>query len=677
MNYLAQENSLYLRQHADNPVDWHPWNEQALAKAKQANKPILLSIGYSACHWCHVMAQESFADVATAKVMNEHFINIKVDREERPDLDKVYQQAHYFLTQRAGGWPLTVFLDPISHIPFFAGTYFPVTSKYGLPAFKDLLLKIADHFRHNKTAIKEHSAQLQAALQHAIPIEENTPLSTEILDKAYHELVEQSDNVNGGFGGAPKFPHPTNLNYLLRYWFRTKQQNALDIVNHTLTQMAYGGIYDQLGGGFYRYSVDASWEIPHFEKMLYDNAQLLVCYAKIHAIKKENLFLTIINETANWVLREMQSPEGGFYSTLDADSEHVEGKFYYWDKNEIRHLLTKEEYSAVEKYFGLDKTPNVEHRYWHLHVAQNSNFITEQLGHNKNTISNLLKSAKNKLLVARESRVRPGRDEKIITAWNALIIKGLALAGLHAKQENLVRAAFEGLDFIKSKLWLNKKLFAIYQNGKAQQPAYLDDYAFLLDTIVTLLQIKWRTEDVYFAIDIAETLLIHFDDKEQGGFFFTSDEHDVLIQRPKPFMDEAIPAGNGIAALALLHLGHLLGETRYLNAAEKTLQAASAPLMHYPSVHCSLLDALETQLYPPQIIILYGDLLTIKLWRQACQKDFNPHQLVFAIEKCKLPLPGILNQHKVLPDKTVAYVCQGTQCSPPIYELHELENYCK
>lgn len=590
-NRLGQEASLYLRQHADNPVDWYPWGAEALNKAKQENKPILLSIGYSACHWCHVMAHDAFSDPKVAKIMNEYFINIKVDREERPDLDKIYQLTHQILTGRGGGWPLNVFLSPDNQMPFFAGTYFPPEPRYGMPSFKELLLKLAEIFRANPVAIAEQSTQLTAALQQYMTtqVASNEKLNTQPLAVARAELLAHFDPINGGFGDAPKFPHPTNLERLWRDYLRSKEQgkegqDALTAAKTSLTKMAQGGIYDQLGGGFFRYSVDARWEIPHFEKMLYDNAQLLALYAEVNLTLKDTLFNQIIRETAEWALREMRSPEGGFYATLDADSEHVEGKFYYWDRNYIKNLLSAEEYQAVEAYFGLEQAANFE-GHWHLHVIQNSD-------------GPHLQSARKKLWHAREQRIRPGRDEKILTAWNALMIKGLAMAGQALKRQDFIEIAEQTVDFIHSKLWINNRLYVYYQNGSAHLMAYLDDYAFLLDALLVLYKLRQRKEDLQFAIALADILLNYFMDEKEGGFFFTASDHEALILRPKPLMDEAVPAGNGVAARALARLGHLLSEERYLKASEKTLNMAWPAITAYPSAHNSLLNALEEYLYP-------------------------------------------------------------------------------
>lgn len=690
-NHLKNQSSRYLQQHVDNPVDWYPWCDEAINKARKENKPILLSIGYSACHWCHVMAQESFADDETAKLMNDNFINIKLDREERPDLDKIYQMAHQLLTGKSGGWPLTLFLTPLDLTPFFAGTYFPKSTKYNLPAFKEVLTKIAGFYRDQLQDIENQNNRLQYAFAKIgnAQTPDNIVLDNQPLLQARNELDAEFDAVNGGFGNAPKFPQPTILERLLYDYNNNK--NAPSILQYTLMNMACGGIYDQLGGGFFRYSVDAHWEIPHFEKMLYDNAQLLSVYAQAFAITPNHLFEKTIHETCDWLLREMQAPEGGFYATLDADSEHEEGKFYCWDKAEMKQLLTKAQYKFAEQVFGLNQSPNFE-QHWHLNVPMDLDPITD---------NNILNTIKSKLFSARELRIHPGRDEKIITSWNALLIKGLALAGLHLNDKKLIKTAQQTLDFMRDKLWINNHLYAHYQNNakneiatsreqhallamtahntqqkhSAKQLGFLDDYAFLLDAILTLLQIEWRQHDFDFAIQLADQLLALFEDEKNGGFFFTAKDTTEILYRPKPMLDEALPAGNGVAALALQRLSYLTGENRYLLAAEKTLRFAWGSLTHYASVHNTLLTALEEYLIPPQIIILRGAKKLLQKWIAILHQHFVPQRLIFAIPNTVKQLPGSLAQQTALPGKVVAYICQGHQCLMPIDNIDAFKKY--
>jgi hypothetical protein len=476
-NHLATETSPYLQQHADNPVDWYPWGEQALTLAREQNKPILLSIGYSACHWCHVMAHESFEDEAVAAVMNRHFVNIKVDREERPDLDQIYQTAHNMLTQKSGGWPLTMFLTP-QQLPFFGGTYFPKTARYSLPGFPGLLERVAGfyHARHDDIE-QQNAAPLQAFGQTLPELQGAAEFSRAPFASAYRELKQSFDPVFGGFNGAPKFPRPTEMEFLLRYAVSDGEQDARTMAAFTLKKMADGGIYDQLGGGFYRYSVDERWAIPHFEKMLYDNGPLLCLCADAFLAAGDERFKQVAEDTAAWAMREMQSPQGGYYSSLDADSEHEEGRFYVWTPEEAAHVLSAEEYAAAARHYGLDGPPNFENRHWHLSVAP-LDALAFELGMPAEHAGALLASARQKLFEHRERRVRPGRDEKILVSWNALMIKGMARAARVFGQPLWAASACRAMDFIHATLWQNNRLLATCKDGKAHRNAYLDDHAF-------------------------------------------------------------------------------------------------------------------------------------------------------------------------------------------------------
>lgn len=636
MNKLISEVSPYLQQHAHNPVNWYPWGEEALNRARKENKPILLSIGYAACHWCHVMAHESFEDNATAEIMNKLFINIKVDREERPDLDKIYQATHYLLTQRSGGWPLTVFLTPNDLTPFFSGTYFPVTAKYQLPAFKDVLQNLSDIYHQRFDDIQKQNAELTRVLNPPLPIVSDVRLNKQPIQHALQVLQRNYDTMNGGFGSAPKFPQPSRLAFLLQ------QQPSL--TEDTLLRMAAGGINDQLSGGFYRYSVDAQWRIPHFEKMLYDNAQLLFLYAAAFKQTQNTAFADTARQTAHWVITTMQSPEGGYYSSLDADSEGHEGKYYVWDKSEIKSLLTDDEFSLIENHYGLNQPPNFEHR-WHFYLAES--IEPEDQG--------LLSSARYKLLTAREKRIPPALDTKILTAWNALMIKGMLTAGYFLNEPEFIASGQRALSFIQHNLWKNNRLLATSKNHLM---GYLDDYAFLIDALLTSLQISWQQETLNFTLALADTLLTYFSDRTSGGLYFTAEDHEQLLYRPKSFMDEAIPSGNAIAARCLQILGHLLGESRYLDAAEKIIQAGWPTLAQYPAEHCELLLALHDYFEPPQIIVIRGATNEIKSWQDICKSTAN---YVFSIPQDVTELPGLLSL-KISRDKTCAYVCEGRQC---------------
>ncbi len=678
-NRLIDETSPYLQQHAHNPVDWYPWSADALALAEREDKPVLLSIGYSACHWCHVMAHESFENEGTAALMNELFVNIKVDREERPDLDRIYQNAHQLLSQRGGGWPLTVFLSPKNQVPFFAGTYFPNKPRHGLISFSDLLHRISDFYRENLDSIEEQGSRMIAALQDMDAPRDtaNTAaLGTEPLQSVRRQLEQSFEPGHGGFSSAPKFPHATHLERLLRHWaVHPDDEPALEMARRTLENMGRGGIYDQLGGGFCRYSVDEQWMIPHFEKMLYDNGALQAVYAWAWQATDEPLFRTIALGIGHWVMAEMQSPEGGYYSALDADSEGEEGRFYVWDKAEVKALLENDEFQLISLRYGLDGMPNFE-GHWHLHVYRELLELAETLEFSEAQCVKVLASAHAKLFKTREQRVRPVRDEKILGGWNALMVKGMAIAGRTLDEPALIDSAERALDFIHRTLWRDGRLLATCKDDKAHLMAYLDDYAYLIDAILELLQVRWQSKTLHWACELADVLLEHFEDREAGGFYFTADDHEQLIHRSRSFSDDATPAGNGIAAYALARLGHLLGETRYLEAAERTLKAAWPALQQHPAAHNSLLLALEEYHQPPQIIILRGESSEMENWRQELGKSYAPGRMVFAIDSALEDLPEALAEKKPA-GKTVAYICEGTRCLPAVRSLKKLKSQLK
>jgi len=676
-NRLAEETSPYLLQHAENPVDWYPWGEAALAAAQRDNKPILLSIGYSACHWCHVMAHESFEDPATAALMNELFVNIKVDREERPDLDKIYQVAQQLITHGSGGWPLTMFLTPDSQSPFFGGTYFPKQARYGMPAFGDLLRRVAEYFHGHVAEIAEQNAQLKLALDALAPAAaaDGVTLDESPLREARAALERSFDARFGGFSQAPKFPHPGSIERCMRHWHRASTRpdpdlKALYMASLTLTRMAEGGIYDQLGGGFARYSVDGQWMIPHFEKMLYDNGQLLCEFARATLATNEALFARIAGETADWTLRDMRSPQGGFYSSLDADSEGHEGKFYVWTHPEVKALLTPQEYPAFSRRFGLDGPANFE-AHWHLHIHASIDAIAADLGEPAASVSTLIDSARGKLLAARSLRVWPARDEKILTSWNALIIKGLAIAARVLQRPDLTDAATAAVDFIRHHLWRDGRLLATYKDGRAHLPAYLDDYSFLADALLELLQTRWRSRDLEFARQLTQVLLAQFEDADAGGFFFTAADHEQLIHRSKTFSDDSMPAGNGVAASVLCRLGFLLGELPYLDAAERTLRAGWPLLQQYPQAHMSMVNALEDFLQTPQVLIIRGAARKADDWARQLGAVYAPRRMIFAIPNDAPDLPAGLADKRAGAD-TVAYVCTGMTCSAPLADLGEV-----
>ena len=686
-NHLSGETSPYLLQHVNNPVDWYPWGKEALALARAQNRPILLSIGYSACHWCHVMAHECFEDAPVAAVMNRHFVNIKVDREERPDIDQIYQMALYMLTRRNGGWPLTLFLTP-DQKPFFGGTYFPKTPRHGLPGFLDLLPRVAETYHVRGVEIERQGESLLKSLANMLPSKRlDAPVfSEQPLDQALAELENRFDSVNGGFGHAPKFLHPTELECCLRRYFAAENGEALRMASYTLQKMAEGGIYDQLGGGFCRYSTDECWHIPHFEKMLYDNGPLLRLYADAWLATRNPLFEQAVEETAEWVMREMQAQgeDGsdresigrGYYSTLDADSENEEGKFYIWDRDEVAQIVSPEEYTVIAAYYGLLDNPNFEHKHWNLKIAQPLAALAVNAGVSLEEAQQRLASARSKLFRKRELRVHPGRDEKILTSWNGLMIKGMARCGRVFERDDWVQSATCAVDFIRFTLWRDNRLLATYKDGKAHLNAYLDDYAFLLDGLLELMQAEFRRTDLEFAVALADVLLEQFEDKQSGGFFFTSHDHEKLIYRPKPAHDNAMPSGNGVAACALQRLGHLLGEFRYLQAAERTLGLFYPAISHFASSSCSLLVALEQSLTPPHIVILRGQRHALAEWKNALRCIY-PCTLVFALPSELVGLPPSLNKPVSTSNAVNAWVCHGVNCLPEISDLQQLLSICE
>jgi uncharacterized protein YyaL (SSP411 family) len=679
-NRLAEETSPYLLQHADNPVDWYPWGEDALQRARAEKKPILLSIGYSACHWCHVMAHESFEDPHTAELMNLLFVNIKVDREERPDLDKIYQAAQQMITQGSGGWPLTMFLTPEEQQPFFGGTYFPKEPRYGMPAFTELLQRVAQYYRQHGAEIAAQNEQLQQAFaaMAPTPAAADLALSSAPLGAGRAVLERSFDDAAGGFTRAPKFPHAGSIERCLRHWHATSgavqpDLKALYMATLTLTRMAEGGIYDQLAGGFSRYSVDALWMIPHFEKMLYDNGLLLCEYARAALASGDPLYARIAAETADWMLRDMRSPEGGLYSSLDADSEHHEGKFYVWSPVEVQALLTEPEYAAFSRRFGLNRPANFDGA-WHLHAFEPIDSIAAERNDTPQTVESLIDSARTKLLQTRTLRIWPARDEKILTSWNALAIKGLAIAARVLNRRDLADAAMAAVDFIHHHLWREGRLLATYKDGRSHLAAYLDDYAFLLDALLELLQTRWRSRDLEFAQQLAQVLLSQFEDRDHGGFFFTAQDHEALIHRSKTFGDDSVPSGNAIAASALTRMGLLLGEVRYLDAAERTLKAAWRHIEEYPQAHMSCLNALEDFLAPLQILIIRADAETAQRWIDQLKGLYAPLRLMFAIPSDAANLPEALAAKRAQA-APVAYLCRGMTCSAPMDNLQEVSRH--
>jgi len=652
VNRLAQETSPYLQQHAANPVDWYPWGPEALERSRAEDKPILLSIGYSACHWCHVMAHESFEDPGVAAVMNRLFVSIKVDREERPDLDQIYQTAHQMLSQRTGGWPLTMFLAP-DGTPFFGGTYFPKQPRYGLPGFTELCERVAGVWREKRAEIGAQNAEVLDAFERTLPRRSTQDkLDGAPIQALLDTLKANFDARLGGFGAAPKFPHPTDLELCLR-------KGETGMARTTLERMCEGGIYDQLGGGFCRYSVDAEWKIPHFEKMLYDNGPLLGLLADAWLVTGDALYAQCAGETAAWIMREMQSPEGGYYSSLDADSEHEEGKFYVWDRDEVQKVLTPEEYAVAAAHFGLAQPPNFENRHWHLYVSKPGD-------------SPQIASAREKLFAAREKRVRPGRDEKVLVSWNALAMRGMAHAGRVFGKPAWIASARRALEFIRSKMWRDGRLTATYKDGRAHLNAYLDDYALLVAALLELLQAEFQLRDLDFARQLADVLLDQFEDDADGGFFFTARDHERLIHRPKPGHDHATPSGNAVAAWVLGRLAALTGEQRYARAAERTLELFHPAMREHPGGFAMMAIALDEHLAQPKTLILRGKEDAVDAWRRELAREFMPDTAVLAIADARPGLPPLLDKPR-RPQPVNAWLCRGVTCLEPISDLVDLK----
>ncbi len=677
-NKLGRETSPYLLQHADNPVHWYPWGPEALKLARDLNRPILLSIGYSACHWCHVMAHESFEDDKTAAIMNQFFINIKVDREERPDLDKIYQRAHHAMTGRGGGWPLTLVLSPQDQAPFFAGTYFPVMPRHGLRSFREILMSVQHAWVDKKPDIHNHTESIKA---HLLQISSTDGLAAdlhaEVFEIVEKQLMSQYDSTHGGFSGAPKFPHP----YLLERTFRQAflyggRYEALQEAGlFSAQKMARGGLFDHIGGGFCRYSTDEVWMIPHFEKMLYDNGQLMPVYCWAQQIRADYYFEQAVTRSACWLMQEMQAPEGGYYSAQDADSEGEEGKFYSWTKEQIKNLLDDEEYAVFSRSFGLDRKANFEGK-WYPHTHVDIEQLVRQGERPSAAIQSILDSCKQKLYQKRGQRIHPGTDDKILTSWNALMIRGMYTAARTFDRPDYALSAFRALKFIRQTHWQDGRLLATSKNGKAHLNAYLDDYAYLILAIVDALQNEWDSDLYGWAIELADTMLALFEDTERGGFYFTSIDHEKLLVRSKAFSDDAMPSGNGIAAHALLYLGLLSANTDYLKSAENTLQAASSEIRQRPMLYASLLNALDGYLNPATIILLRGKKLAMQAWQQSVFAHYLPDVLCFSIAD-DVELPLALKDKKMIGNDVCAYICEGLSCLPPETELDRFQQYIK
>jgi uncharacterized protein YyaL (SSP411 family) len=647
-NRLANETSPYLLQHAHNPVDWFPWGEEAWAKARGEDKPVFLSIGYSACHWCHVMERESFEDAATAAVLNEHFVSIKVDREERPDVDSIYMQAVQMMTGH-GGWPMSMFLTPDGK-PFFAGTYFPPDDRHGMPAFRRVLEHVSNVYRSRREEVEEASTEVQKALATQLrPRSTGAAVDRAGLDQAAAHIASTYDAVHGGFGGAPKFPPSMSLDFLMQVAERNLDGRLREIVVQTLRKMARGGMYDQIGGGFHRYSVDARWLVPHFEKMLYDNALLARLYTRAWQWTKEPMFAQIANEILGFVSREMTSPEGGFYSTLDADSEGEEGRFYVWTQAEVLEILGPEEGRVFSTLFDISERGNWEgHNI--LNVPRDPESVAADLGLSLDQLGDIISRGKCKLYGVRSERVWPGRDEKILAGWNGWMLAAYAEAALaFGRYDEIVR---KNADFLLPRI-VDGKL-----TRHARIPGLLEDYTGVAWGLTLAYEATGERRYLDAARTLAEAILERFRDDEHGGFYDTPNDHEKLIARPKDLFDNATPAGTSVACDVLLRLALLFGSEEYARVATETLDATWTLAQRYPSGFGFLLGVCEWRTGQPKEIALTGD---SSAFRRVVGRTFVPHRvLVSGSESADLPLmenrPG---------DRTLAYVCIGYACEEP------------
>ena len=674
-NALINETSPYLLQHAHNPVDWHPWGEAALSKAKADDKPILLSIGYSACHWCHVMEHESFENEEIAKLMNDNFINIKVDREERPDLDQIYMTAVQMMTGH-GGWPMTMFLTP-EGVPFYGGTYFPPSDRLNMPGFPRVLLSVAEAYRSQREQVGTTATQMLGELRRVgLAAESRDLLTAEILDSAFGRIAKNYDRVNGGFGGAPKFPPAMTLEFFLHTYHRTRDDEALRMATETCRKMAEGGMYDQLGGGFHRYSVDARWLVPHFEKMLYDNALLARLYLHVYQITKDEFARRIATETLDYVMREMTDARGGFYSSQDADSEGVEGKFFVWSRSEVIASLGESDGAIFCDYFDITDQGNFEGDNI-LHV----NATIEELARRHNLdaarVREIIDNGRRQLFEIRERRVKPGRDEKVLTAWNGLMLTSFAEASAILDDDKYREVARANARFMLDDLSRDGLLLRTYKDGEAKLNAYLEDYASFIDGLISLYEATGEIEWLESAIDLTKKMIEEFWDEAEGGCFFTGKSHELLIVRSKEWMDNATPSGNSIAAMSLLRLSLLTGNEDYRRRATTVLRLISDQIRRYPSAFGFALTAMDFYLASPlEVALLASDPKSLfgDLWRTfwttylpnriivpSAGDDLRAHEMLPLLEARNAPNAG-----------TIAYVCEHYACQAPTQEAAEL-----
>jgi uncharacterized protein len=675
-NRLAEETSPYLLQHKDNPVDWYPWGEEALEKAKEEDRPILLSVGYSACHWCHVMERESFEDEGTARMMNEHFVNIKVDREERPDIDSIYMSAVQALT-RSGGWPMTVFMTP-DGAPFYGGTYFPPTPRGGLPSFQQLLLTLADAYENRREEVLQSADSvreyLQASTGAAMPKAETAGES--LLDTAAASLLAAHDARFGGFGGAPKFPQPMNLEVLVRHHRRTGDRGALAAVETTLRRMADGGIYDHLGGGFARYSVDAYWLVPHFEKMLYDNALLARIYLEAHQATGDPFYRRVAEETLDYVLRDMTSPEGGFYSAEDADSEGEEGKFYVWTPTEIEGVLDPDDARLALRYWDVTDGGNFEGKNI-LNVPRPPEVVAGEFGVSPEELWERIVGIREKLLAFREERVRPGRDEKVLAAWNGLMLRAFALAARVTGRDDYREAARRNATFLLENMKTDGRLHRSHKDGRARFNGYLEDYAMVADGLVDLYEATFETRWLAEADNLCDAMNELFWDEERRAFYDTPADHEELVTRPRDVYDNATPSGNSVAVEVMLRLALLLDRNDYRERAGEVLEEMGGGMEKIPSAFGRLLAALDFATSGTREVAIIGepDAPDTGALIDTVYARYLPNKVVAGRREDDAESAGLvplLAERPKREGKATAYVCEGYACQAPTTDPEEL-----
>jgi uncharacterized protein len=674
-NRLIEETSPYLLQHAHHPVDWYPWGPEALEKARQENKPIFLSIGYSACHWCHVMAHESFADTATAELMNRWFINIKVDREERPDVDAVYMKALVGLTGQ-GGWPLSIFLTPEQE-PFFAGTYFPPSKKYNRPGFPEILRQVHERFTGKKDEVQSQVKKIMNELNSSStgPGGREIP-NLQLIDRAFAMLESRHDTEFGGFGQGMKFPEPMVYTLLLRHWQRTGSQEAMEILDKSLTSMAEGGIYDHLAGGFHRYSTDREWIVPHFEKMLYDNGLLAKLFIEMFQATKQEVYKTTAVGTLDFILREMTSPEGPFFASVDADTAGGEGEYYVWELKEVLNLLGPDHAKIFARAYGVTPSGKFSRKNV-LHIKESMEKVSEAEGRAIFEVQHILNKGRQTLWDARGKREKPATDEKIITAWNGLMITALSRAASVLGKPEYLEAANRCAQFIWERQWNENGLLRIYKDGQSKIAGCLDDYAYFLDGLLALYEASLDDEWIEKAISIADKMIEEFWDESNAGFFMTGNSGEPLIARLKNPADEAIPSANAIAVIALLQLGHLTGKNDYRQKVEAMLKAYQPQMEKSPPAHTGLLTALDYYLSSPTEAVFAGpkDDPAFQEMLATLQEDFRPHKVLLWSENesthKKLPLTA---GRTAVGGKATVYLCQKQTCHPPVHSGQALRN---